>query len=187
ATAAERIRPYENHAATARLTRQGQSTRILTHRRNLHLPAVIPATLTISIVTYRPDLVLFDRCLRKLALAIGAAREEGLLRAVNVALVDNTESRATAEAVVTLGKLRFRDSKVTMNYLHGHANIGYGTAHNLVMHGGHTTYHLVLNPDVELAPDTLSVALRYLEAHPSVGVIAPAIFADDGSREYVCT
>jgi len=147
---------------------------------------VIPATLTISIVTYRPDLVLLDRCLRKLALAIGAAREEGLLRAVNVALVDNTESRATAEAVVKLGKLRFRDSKVTMNYLHGHANIGYGTAHNLVMHGGHTTYHLVLNPDVELAPDTLSVALRYLEAHPSVGVIAPAIFADDGSREYAC-
>ena len=38
-----------------------------------------------------------------------------------------------------------------MSYLHGHANIGYGAAHNLVMHGGNTHYHLVLNPDVEMA------------------------------------
>jgi hypothetical protein len=32
----------------------------------------------------------------------------------------------------------------------GHANIGYGVAHT-VMHGGNTNFHLVLNPDVELA------------------------------------
>ncbi len=43
-----------------------------------------------------------------------------------------------------------------MSYLHGHANIGYGAAHNLVMHGGNTHYHLVLNPDVELDVDALA-------------------------------
>jgi hypothetical protein len=129
---------------------------------------------------------LLERVLRKLALALGAALEEKLLRGANVVLIDNTGSRATADAVVNLGQARFKDSFVTMNYLHGHANIGYGTAHNLVMHGGSTSYHLVLNPDAELATDALSAALRFFGEHPDVGVIAPAVFGRDGKREYLC-
>lgn len=145
-----------------------------------------PVTLTVSIVTYQPDLALLERCLAALAVALEAAREAGLLRAANVVLVDNTGSRATAEAVIGLGEARFRDSGVTMNYLHRHANIGYGSAHNLVMHGGNTSFHLVLNPDVELAPDALVEALRFLEANPDVGVLAPAASAPDGEREFLC-
>jgi GT2 family glycosyltransferase len=147
---------------------------------------VTPATLTVSIVTYRPDLALLEKTLRKLATALGVAREQGLLRGANVALIDNTGMRATAASVIKLGQECFRDTGVTMTYLHGHANIGYGTAHNLVMHGGSTTYHLVLNPDVEVADDALASALRFFEAHRDIGVIAPASFRVDGSREYLC-
>jgi GT2 family glycosyltransferase len=144
------------------------------------------ATLTVSIVTFEPDLALLERCLRALAAALDAAREAGLMRAANVVLVDNTGVRATADAVVRLGETRFRDSGITMSYLHGHANIGYGSAHNLVMHGGNTSYHLVLNPDAELAPDALSMALAYLEAHPDVGVLAPKVTGPQGVPEYLC-
>jgi GT2 family glycosyltransferase len=147
---------------------------------------VTAATLTISIVTFEPDLVLLERCLRALAAALDAAREAGQMRAANVVLVDNTGERATAEAVVRMGETRFKDSGVTMSYLHGHANIGYGAAHNLVMHGGNTHYHLVLNPDAELAADALTVALAYLDAHPDIGVLAPAVTAPDGGREFLC-
>jgi GT2 family glycosyltransferase len=147
---------------------------------------VTPVTLTISIVTYRPNLALLELMLRKLALALDSAREQGRLRGANVVLIDNTGSRATAEAVVKLGQARFRDSGVTMNYLHGHANIGYGAAHNLVMHGGNTHFHLVLNPDVEIAADALSLALAYLEEHPDVGVLVPAVFRPDATREHLC-
>jgi hypothetical protein len=144
------------------------------------------ATLTVSIVTFEPDLALLERCLRALAAALDAAREAGLLRAANVVLVDNTGVRATADAVVRLGQTRFRDSGVSMSYLHGHANIGYGSAHNLVMHGGNTHYHLVLNPDAELAPDALCAALAYLDAHPEVGVLAPAVTGPEGAPEFLC-
>ncbi len=145
-----------------------------------------PVTLTVSIVTYQPDLVLLERCLLSLAAALDAARSEGILRDANVVLVDNTGSRATAEGVVHLGESRFRDSGVTMNYLHRHTNIGYGSAHNLVMHGGNTHYHLVLNPDVELAPDALVAALRFFDAHPEIGVLAPAVSNARGEREFLC-
>ncbi len=99
-----------------------------------------------------------------------------MLRAVNLVLIDNTGERAVAEAVVRLGAAHFESSPVTMNYLHGHANIGYGAAHNLVMHGGNTHFHLVLNPDVELSEESLSVALHYFEEHEDVGVVVPAMF-----------
>ena len=145
-----------------------------------------PATLTVSIVTYRPDLVLLDRTLRTLAVSLVAAREQGLMRAANVVLIDNTGTRASAAAVIRLARDIFRDADVTMNYLHGHANIGYGAAHNLVMHGGNTHYHLVLNPDVELAADALPIAFRFLGEHAEIGVLVPASHRVDGTREYVC-
>lgn len=145
-----------------------------------------PVTLTVSIVTYQPDLALLDRCLAALATALQVARDQGMLRVANVALVDNTGSRQTAEAVVALGEARFKDCGVIMSYLNRHANIGFGSAHNLVMHGGNTHYHLVLNPDVELAPDAVIAALPFLEANPDIGALAPAVFGPDGKREFLC-
>jgi len=85
---------------------------------------VVPSSLQVSIVTFRPDWQLLERCLRKLALAVGAARESSVVRTVNVALIDNSEDRGIAAKVIELGKTRFADSGVQMVYLHGHANIG---------------------------------------------------------------
>jgi GT2 family glycosyltransferase len=167
------------------LTQRWQSTTILTQLA-ITSTALTPVTLTVSIVTYQPDLALLERCLAALATALRAARDEGMLRVANVALVDNTGSRPTAEAVVGLGEARFKDSGVVMSYVHGHANIGFGSAHNLVMHGGNTHYHLVLNPDVELAPDALIAALGFLELNRDVGALAPAVFAPDGKQEFLC-
>ena len=95
------------------------------------------------------------------------------MRTVHLALIDNSEDRAIADSVIKLGKTRFSDSGVHVTYLHGHANIGYGAAHNLVLHGTGSDYHLVLNPDVELAPDALANAVRWLDAREDVGALAP--------------
>lgn len=146
---------------------------------------VVPSSLQVSIVTFRPDWHLLERCLRKLALAIGAARESGVLRTVHVALVDNSADRTIAAKVVELGRARFADSGVQVSYVHGHANIGYGAAHNLALHGSGADYHLVLNPDVELAADALLNAVRWMNAHPDVGAIAPQVKRRDGTRDYL--
>jgi GT2 family glycosyltransferase len=147
---------------------------------------VLPSSLQISVVTHRPDLKLLERCLRKLALAIAAGREDGAMRTVHLALIDNSEDRDIADGVIRLGKARFSDTGVHVTYLHGHANIGYGAAHNLVLHGTGSDYHLVLNPDVELAPDSLARAVRWLDAHPDVGALAPLVRGKEGRREYLC-
>jgi GT2 family glycosyltransferase len=147
---------------------------------------VLPSSLQISIVTHRPDLKLLERCLRKLALAIAAGREAGVMRTVHLALIDNSEDRAIADGVIKLGKTRFQDTNVHVTYLHGHANIGYGAAHNLVLHGTGSDYHLVLNPDVELAPDALANGVRWLDQHEDVGALAPLARDGAGRRVFLC-
>lgn len=147
---------------------------------------MLPSSLQISVVTYRPDLRLLERCLRKLALAIAAGREAGAMRTVHLALIDNSEDKAVAEAVTRLGKARFADTNVHVTYLHGHANIGYGAAHNLVLHGTGSDYHLVLNPDVELAPDALANGITWLDRHPEVGALAPLAYDGQGTPAYLC-
>jgi GT2 family glycosyltransferase len=147
---------------------------------------MLPSSLQVSIVTFRPDGKLLDRCLKKLALAIAAAREDGAVRSVNLALIDNSEDREVAERVVRLARARFQDSAVQTIYLHGHANIGYGAAHNLVLHGSGADYHLVLNPDVELEADALANGVRWMDAHAEIGAIAPAVFRPDGERDWLC-
>ena len=146
---------------------------------------MLPSSLQISVVTYRPDLKLLERCLRKLALAIAAGREAGVMRTVHLALIDNSEDRTVAEAVNQLGRARFADTNVHVTYLHGHANIGYGAAHNLVLHGTGSDYHLVLNPDVELAPDALANGIAWLDKHPEVGALAPLARDGHGERLYL--
>jgi len=157
---------------------------------SFHFPSrctpVLPSSLQVSVVTHRPDVALLDRCLRKLALAIAAAREQGSIRSVAIALIDNSEDRAIAERVIALGEAHFADSGIQVHYLHGHANIGYGTAHNLALHGTGADYQLVLNPDVELAPDALANAVRWLDAHAEVGALAPAVTNREGVPEYLC-
>ena len=59
-------------------------------------PFVLPASLTVSIVTFRPDRALLERCLERLAAAIVAACEAKAIASVNVALIDNSEDRAIA-------------------------------------------------------------------------------------------
>jgi GT2 family glycosyltransferase len=150
------------------------------------LDAVLPSSLQISIVTYRPDLPLLERTLDTLCIAIEAAQDAQVLRTVHLALVDNSADRGIAERVIELGRDRFAEKPIHIMYLHGHANIGFGAAHNLVLHGTGADYHLVLNPDAELAADALVNAIRWLDAHPQVGALAPAVTDGAGNRVYLC-
>ena len=150
------------------------------------MPLVLPSSLQVSIVTYQPDLPLLERTLDTLGIAIEAAQDARVLRTVHVALIDNSGDRGIAERIIELGRERFADQAVHVMFLHGHANIGYGAAHNLVLHGTGADYHLVLNPDAELAADALVNGIRWLDAHPEVGALTPAVTDPAGNRQYLC-
>jgi GT2 family glycosyltransferase len=70
--------------------------------------------------------------------------------------------------------------------LAGHGNLGYGRANNLVLPHLASEAHLVMNPDVELDAEALSAALAALREHPEVGLVAPAVYGDDGELQFLC-
>jgi GT2 family glycosyltransferase len=143
-----------------------------------------PARLSVAMVTYRTPAALLARTLDSLARAIHEARTAGELGDVRLFVIDNSPADAHAH---TLDAVRGWPSQAgTLGVLHGHGNLGYGAANNLVRDRLDSDAHLVLNPDVELAPDALRVALATLAAHPEVGLVAPAVYDERGARQYLC-
>ena len=139
--------------------------------------------LSVAIVTFHTPAALLQRALASLAVAIARAREAGLAGDASVFVIDNTPggSAEVAQALrawpAAAGELRI---------LSGHGNLGYGRANNLVLPHLASDAHLVMNPDVELDADALRAALDALRAHPGVGMVAPAVFGDDGAPQFLC-
>jgi GT2 family glycosyltransferase len=65
-------------------------------------------------------------------------------------------------------------------------NIGYSKANNQAIRQSHSRYVLLLNPDVEVQPDTLQKIVDYADAHPSVGVCGCCVRKPDGSVDKAC-
>ena len=136
------------------------------------------------IVTYRSDARLLGRAIASLAREVEAARSAGLVREAALFIVDNGPGD-------DLGSVResmraWPASAGALELVAGHGNVGYGRANNLVLPRLRSGLHLVMNPDVELRPGALAAAIGSMDAHPEVGLLAPAVHGDDGATQYLC-
>jgi GT2 family glycosyltransferase len=109
------------------------------------------------------------RCLRSLRDHPGAQQ-------LSVVVVDNGEDAQTAALVQGI-----LPGAVTIE---PHANLGFGRASNLGIRRGQDEHVLLLNPDCELAADTLDRLVEVLEQHPEVGMIGPELVREDGSLDH---
>ena len=137
--------------------------------------------LTVSIVIYGTDLRRLGPTLASLATAAGEVR--GGAASVRLVLVDNGPYDTARSALLAGLTDRWGGTTVVLS---GHGNLGYGAGHNLAIARSGGAYHLVLNPDVELAPDALAHALAFLDAQPECGLLAPAVRDEVGRLQYLC-
>jgi hypothetical protein len=145
------------------------------------------ASLGVSVVTYAPDERVLSRTLASLGAAILDARALGLLDRVRLALIDNgPDQHARAVADAAAGAFRDEVADAAVEVLGGHGNVGYGAGHNLALRGATGDFHLVLNPDVLIDANAVAAALRFMAAHPDVGLIAPRAAGADGRLQYLC-
>lgn len=140
--------------------------------------------LSISVVTYYSDMDELQRMVASVLSAIRTARENGLLAGAHLDLIQNSPSDPAMHALVAA--LDPQQEGVSVMLLEGHGNIGYGRAHNLSIRKASSHFHLILNPDVVLAPDSLSNGLRFMAQHPDVVAISPMVTDGNGERQYVC-
>lgn len=146
------------------------------------MPEVGHVYLSISVVIFQPNLALLRRTLSSLRGSIAHLRaQRGSVLPVSVVLVNNgTEVYSDAWANV------FEQDAIEYKVIIGHGNVGYGRGHNLAIECLASDYHLVLNPDVEMAEDALAQAMDFFDKHPTVAALTPHISGEDGVTQYLC-
>lgn len=143
-------------------------------------------SLSASLVLYKPDLATLERTLLALQEAGRVARGAYMLQ-LELTLVDNScDPELHARLGGWLEARRTAMPDWTVHLLLSPGNVGYGRGNNLVIEQIKSDYHLVVNPDLFVAPDALREALRFLEEHPETGLLTPAVFGEDGERHYLC-
>lgn len=65
-------------------------------------------------------------------------------------------------------------------------NHGYGTAANIAIIACSSKYVLLLNCDTLLHPGTLQALSDYLDQHPKVAIVGPALLNPDGTAQASC-
>jgi GT2 family glycosyltransferase len=145
----------------------------------------VSASLSVSVVSFSPDLKALRETLHTLAASLAHAHDAGSLGRAHVVLVDNGPGEHYAAALRPLVQCEL-GAPIESQVLSGHGNVGYGRANNMVMLASSANFHLVINPDVELSTDAIHEALRFMNANPDVVILAPEARDASGELLYLC-
>jgi hypothetical protein len=131
-----------------------------------------PARFSATIVTFHPDAALLERALRSLGEAIAQAQERGLVTSARVFIVDNGDASSLRDSQAAARAFAAPDA--TLELVHGHGNVCYGRANNLVLPRLESEVHLVMNTDVELDRDANAASIEALQSYSRFGLVAHA-------------
>jgi hypothetical protein len=75
-----------------------------------------------------------------------------------------------------------------IDYIFCGENLGYGGGHNLAisLSKGKAKYHIVINPDIELEPETILDLFHFMEHNSNVGLVMPKILYRNGALQFLC-
>ena len=138
--------------------------------------------LSASIVLYYQSLELFQRVFQNFLCSNRNIRNR--FHRSHLYLVDNGGS------IETLSYIKNQEQSwmacMHLECITEQNNIGFGKAHNLCIDRTSANYHLILNPDVELAPDALINAITFLESHPECGLLSPKSTDTKNQQQFLC-
>lgn len=135
-------------------------------------------TLSISIVVYKEEFLHIKDCLLSLLTAIPNNIN------YTISIVDNgIEFNKKANFQLAIKKFFFN---LPIFYLLSSRNGGYGYGHNQVILNSDAEYHLILNNDVYLMPDTLKNAFEFMQKYSQVGMLVPDVYDMEDNRVHLC-
>ena len=147
----------------------------------------MPPTLSVSIVTFKPDFTSLIKTLDSVSVSVDFARRKGHLTDAVLILIDNGPGEEYASCLNDM----LRSPGITASFsetivISGHGNVGFGAAHNLAISEISSDFHLILNPDVIVDRIAISEALIFMEESPDAGVISPMAFDNQEARQFLC-
>jgi len=95
-----------------------------------------------------------------------------------VFLIDNNSADGSAEMVA--------NEHPWVRLIANADNRGFAAANNQAFALAAGDYVLLLNPDTEVQPGSISTLLNFLDTHPQAGIVAPQLLNTDGSIQRSC-
>jgi len=143
--------------------------------------------LTISVVSYDPNLDFLKQTLAAACKASHQALRDGVLSEVDLLMVDNGPGVGWREKIQAVLDEVWCTREVGPVEIHpAKRNLGYGRGHNLGILRGRKRYYLVLNPDAVMDEDALVKATGFMESNSEVGMLAPRVRAGAGENQHLC-
>lgn len=133
-------------------------------------------TLSVSIVNYRPNLSMLKETLSTLNIALHVSKLSSFMY-----VIEHSPSLAEMLKVEDILPCWSAPYKSIVDA----TNPGFGVGHNQALQTD-AKYHLILNPDLEVAPDALKNALEFMEQHPDCGLLTPFATWEDGEVQRLC-
>lgn len=126
--------------------------------------------LSIVIVNYNTEKLLKD-CLQSVYAGANGTP-------MSIWVVDNNSH----DNSVPMVKSHFPKVQVVENA----ANVGFSKANNLVISQSRSDYILLLNPDTLIIEDAIERMVKFMEAHPKVGIAGCKVLNRDGTLQLAC-
>lgn len=146
----------------------------------------LPARLSVSIVLHDNALDILQRVLQGLHRAAVRAGEAGRVSRVRVLVLDNSPDTAYRGRAAALVDACPRNGFYRADYRELADNRGFGAAHNAALRELDSDFHLVLNPDAELAETALAAGVGRLQDSPGTVLVSPRVLGPGGSQEFLC-
>ena len=142
--------------------------------------------LDVSIVTYDTSLPDLISSISSVVKSVRQLQDHLPGITTSLILVDNsTSSNLTLDSFKPLRE-SLNESNCELRLIQGHGNIGYGKAHNLAYLNRTASYHLFMNPDVLMEPESLALGIKYLEDNADVGMVSPYAANMVGIKQFLC-
>ena len=143
-------------------------------------------SLSISIVCFDSSEEELQTLLESLFFTIQHLQSTLDVAQVQAFLIDNSEEGNLSSEIFSGFQAQASTKNVELALLYGHGNVGYGTAHNLVINEIESDYHLVLNPDISLEKNCLVEGVSFLEQNENVVMASPHAEYTNGEKQYLC-
>ncbi len=143
-------------------------------------------SLSVSVVCYHSSIDELRKLISSLIASVRHLKASFAVSPIAVFLIDNSEQENLSLALFSAHEDALNDLDVELRLNHGHGNIGYGAAHNLIIANLNSDYHLLLNPDVELHEECLSAGISHMDANENLVLTSPFAQYANGTKQYLC-
>lgn len=96
---------------------------------------------------------------------------------MTIYVIDNASSDGTAGYI--------KETYPWARVIESKENLGFGKGHNLAIKNVKSKYHIIVNPDIAVLENTISVAINYISTHNDIAVVTPFVMNTDGTQQFL--